>query len=116
MRKSSTPKALFPAIANSNADYRLKPESLTKLSHTLAKGEAVATNKNSYSTTTTSTHRNRSGTSASTKRSYFGTDDGSVRSSTHDDGLNANYYDYDVFGNHLARPTTTATLENPTTQ
>ena len=34
-----------------------------------------------------------------TLRSYFGTDMiGSVRSSTHDDGLNANYYDYDVFG------------------
>ncbi|HUH43735.1 MAG TPA: RHS repeat-associated core domain-containing protein, partial [Treponemataceae bacterium] len=88
--------------ANSNADYRLVSPNRSRSSVTLfAKGEAVATNKNSYSTTTTSTSSgNRSGTtSASTKRSYFGTDMiGSVRSSTHDDGLNANYYDYDVFG------------------
>jgi RHS repeat-associated protein len=88
--------------ANSNADYRLVSPNRSRNSVTLfAKGEAVATNKNSYSTTTTSTSSgNRSGTtSASTKRSYFGTDMiGSVRSATHDDGLNANYYDYDVFG------------------
>jgi len=88
--------------ANSNADYRLVSPNRSRSSVTLfAKGEAVATNKNSYSTSTTSTSTgNRSGTtSASTKRSYFGTDMiGSVRSATHDDGLNANYYDYDVFG------------------
>ncbi len=88
--------------ANSNADYRLVSPNRSRSSVTLfAKGEAVATNKNSYSTSTTSSSTgNRSGTtSASTKRSYFGTDMiGSVRSATHDDGLNANYYDYDVFG------------------
>ena len=88
--------------ANSNADYRLVSPNRSRSSVTLfAKGEAVATNKNSYSTSATSTSTgNRSGTtSASTKRSYFGTDMmGSVRSASHDDGLNANYYDYDVFG------------------
>jgi len=100
----TNPQSLIPGNfhANSNADYRLVSPNRSRSSVTLfVKGEAVATNKNSYSTSTTSSSTgNRSGTtSASTKRSYFGTDMmGSVRSATHDDGLNANYYDYDVFG------------------
>jgi RHS repeat-associated protein len=103
--------------ANSNADYRLVSPNRSRSSVTLfAKGEAVATNKNSYSTSTTSTSTgNRSGTtSASTKRSYFGTDMiGSVRSSTHDDGLNANYYDYDVFGKPFGETNDYGYVGNP---